>query len=143
MVHLPAEIKQNIAADDDGRIRITQAYLSNSVAVEIPTESSAPILPATFNLYQNYPNPFNPATTIEFDINHDGNSYGMSDVTLDVFNILGQKVRTLVDEPMLPGRYTVEWDGTSENGGTVATGIYLYRLKVGEKHQSKKMLLLK
>ena len=62
---------------------------------------------------------------------------------LDVFNVLGQKVKTLLDQPLGPGTYTVEWDGKNESGTTVATGIYLYRLKVGDKQQSKKMVLLK
>ena len=142
VINLPASIKQNIDADDNGRIRITQAYLSSKDAVEIPLDQPNPILPATFNLYQNYPNPFNPVTSIDFDISHSA-SGGVSDVRLDIFNILGQNVKTLVDEPMGPGTYTVEWDGTNAGGSKVATGIYLYRLQVGDKHQSKKMLLLK
>ncbi len=142
IMRLPAHAKTNINADDKNRIRITQAYLASSDATEIPTEPISPILPVTFNLYQNYPNPFNPQTRIEFDITRDV-AGGSSQVSLDVFNILGQKVSNLLDKTLTPGRYTVEWDGTDDNGRQVATGIYLYRLKVGDSQQARKMLLLK
>lgn len=142
VVNLPAQIKEDIAADDEAAIRITKAYLSTNEAVEIPLEQENPILPGTFVLYQNYPNPFNPITTIDFDISHD-DADGASNVKLDVYNILGQKVKTLVDEPLGPGSHTVEWNGANESGSPVATGIYLYRLKIGDKSQSKKMVLLK
>lgn len=143
VINLPASIKKDIGAEDEGRIRITKAYLASKDAVEIPLDQPKPILPATFNLYQNYPNPFNPTTNIDFDISHNGSTSGISNVRLDIFNILGQNVKTLLDEPLGPGTYTVEWDGTNSGGSKVATGIYLYRLQVGDKHQSKKMLLLK
>jgi len=143
VINLPASIKKDIGAEDEGRIRITKAYLASKDAVEIPLDQPKPILPATFNLYQNYPNPFNPTTNIDFDISHNGSTSGISNVRLDIFNILGQNVKTLLDEPLGPGTYTVEWDGTNSGGTKVATGIYLYRLQVGDKHQSKKMLLLK
>ncbi len=142
VLNLPAQIKQDILADDEANIRITQAYLSSPDARKIDLEGLDPVLPATFNLYQNYPNPFNPTTKIDFDISH-GEIKGVSNVKLDVFNVLGQKVKTLLDQPLGPGTYTVEWDGKNESGSTVATGIYLYRLKVGDKQQSKKMVLLK
>jgi len=64
-------------------------------------------------------------------------------VRLDVFNILGQQVKVLVDENMVPGPHTVIWDGTNHNNEAVATGIYLYRLQVDKEHKTKKMLLLK
>jgi len=89
-------------------------------------------LPVKFDLAQNYPNPFNPVTKIIFDIPEH------TKATLDVFNVLGQKVATLVDGELAPDRYEVEWDGAE-----AATGIYFYRLTADEFVMTKKMLLLK
>jgi hypothetical protein len=94
-------------------------------------------LPRTFRLGQNYPNPFNPTTMIEFSVPE------RADVQLDIYNILGRKVETLVDREMAAGDYTVQWDGTNQSGQSVATGIYLYRLTTGDHTASRKMLLLK
>jgi methionine-rich copper-binding protein CopC len=94
-------------------------------------------LPRTFRLGQNYPNPFNPTTAIEFSVPE------RADVKLDIYNILGRKVKTLVDREMTAGDYTVQWDGTNQSGHSVATGVYLYRLTAGDHSASRKMLLLK
>lgn len=96
-----------------------------------------PLLPEDYALYQNYPNPFNPETTIRFALPAAGH------VRLDILNILGQKVTTLLDREMPAGVSNVVWDGTSGSGHTVATGIYFYRLTSGTFTQSKKMILLK
>ncbi|MFQ6091462.1 MAG: T9SS type A sorting domain-containing protein [bacterium] len=93
--------------------------------------------PSSFWHTQNYPNPFNPETEI---------SYGLSEpshVRLAVFNLIGQKVRTLVDEPKESGYYTVIWNGGDEFGGDVASGVYFCRLQAGEFTSLRKMLLLK
>lgn len=94
-------------------------------------------LPRTFRLGQNYPNPFNPTTAIEFSVPE------RADVKLDIYNILGRRVKTLVDREMTAGDYTVQWDGTNQSGHSVATGVYLYRLTAGDHSASRKMLLLK
>ena len=94
-------------------------------------------LPAEFALYPNYPNPFNPQTIIEFNLPR------YSVVSLDVFNILGERIRTLVSDLLPPGRHTVTWDGTTSSGEQAASGIYFYRLSAGDFIQSRKMLLLK
>jgi hypothetical protein len=94
-------------------------------------------LPLTFALAQNYPNPFNPETTIEFQI------ATLSDVKLEVFNVLGQKVRTLVNEATQPGRYKVTWRGVNDFGLPVASGVYVYQITAGEFVQVQKMLFLK
>jgi hypothetical protein len=94
-------------------------------------------LPRTFRLGQNYPNPFNPTTVIEFSVPE------RADVKLEIYNILGRKVKTLVERVMPAGDYTVQWDGTNLSGQSVATGIYLYRLTAGDHSASRKMLLLK
>jgi hypothetical protein len=94
-------------------------------------------LPETYSLSQNYPNPFNPRTQISYEL-----PVG-SQVTLTVYNILGQKVATLVDKKMSAGRYMVDWDGTSDRGRRVSSGVYLYKIEAGDFTQTKKMLLLK
>jgi hypothetical protein len=95
------------------------------------------VLPREYALSQNYPNPFNPNTTIEYAVPK------RSNVRLEVFNILGQSVRTLVDELKPAGEYKVVWDTRDNRGQLVSIGVYLYRLRVGGIVLSKKMLLLR
>ncbi|MEQ9278070.1 MAG: T9SS type A sorting domain-containing protein [Balneola sp.] len=85
-----------------------------------------------FGLQQNYPNPFNPSTTISYSVAEN------ADVTLNVFNMLGQKVATLVNSTQSEGSYTVTWDASN-----VASGIYIYRLQAGNKVFTRKMNLIK
>jgi hypothetical protein len=143
IIKLPFVSRGVIAENDNRQVRITRAFISSGAAKSIPVKSSGSgPLPNTFELYQNRPNPFNPITTIDFYIS--GSDFGgYEEVTLEVFNILGQKVVTLLDEEMAPGQYSVVWDGTDERGDHSASGVYLYRLKVGDASQTKKMLLLK
>jgi hypothetical protein len=94
-------------------------------------------LPQTFELTQNFPNPFNPMTNIEFALPE------ASDVTVEVVNILGQRVAELIDNRLPAGTYRVEWNGKDFAGKPVATGIYFYRIKAGDFIETKKMLLLK
>ncbi|WP_456408054.1 LamG-like jellyroll fold domain-containing protein [Caldithrix abyssi] len=94
-------------------------------------------LPTAFELSQNYPNPFNPSTEIRFALPE------VSDVQLEVFNLLGQKVKTLFNGRANPGTYRVSWNGTNESGRAVASGVYLYRLKAGKVQKFKKMILLR
>jgi hypothetical protein len=94
-------------------------------------------IPQEFALRQNYPNPFNPNTTIKFQLPH------TEDVKLAVYNILGQKVRILLNEKMNAGYYQVSWDGLSEHGRQMASGVYIYRLEAGSFVEVKKMTLMK
>ncbi len=94
-------------------------------------------LPSDFTLAQNYPNPFNPTTTIAFSLSRRGK------VRLDVFNMLGQRVKTLVDEERAAGQYTIEWNGTDNGGHSVASGMYLYRLQTTDATVARKMVLVK
>ncbi len=96
-------------------------------------------VPLTYELYQNYPNPFNPTTTIQFSIA----SKVPTNVRLTVYNVLGQKVKTLVDDYRSQGTYRVIWDGRNEGGNMAASGVYFYMLKTDSFIQTKKMLLLK
>jgi hypothetical protein len=101
-------------------------------------------LPNTFELAQNYPNPFNPTTTIPFTVS--GSQFMVHSpihTTLVIYNILGQKVRTLVDEEKLPGNYSIIWDGKDYSGKEVASGIYFYQLKTKDFSDTQKMVLLR
>jgi len=94
-------------------------------------------IPADYLVSQNYPNPFNQSTTIEYTLPV------RSEVTIDVFNILGEKVKSLFYGILTSGRHSISWDGTNEKGKTAGTGIYFYRVKSGEYIQVRKMMLLK
>jgi hypothetical protein len=100
-------------------------------------DESGDFLPDRSFLNQNYPNPFNLETTISYNLSRQGYA------KIEVFNLLGQRVRTLVDKDMPAGSYTISWDGTSTDGQIVATGIYLYRFKAGDHVETRKMLLMK
>jgi len=101
------------------------------------TDSEEPNLPTEFNLAQNYPNPFNPSTTVAYSLKEGGH------VTIDIYNVLGQNVKTLVDEYQDAGRYTKVWDGHDQSGVEVASGIYFYKIKAGDFSDIKKMVLMK
>ena len=122
------------------------AYTDEPGTYGILWESGVPVnvLPEKYHLAQNYPNPFNPTTTIEYalpDIPGSGN--GIQQVRLELFNILGQKVATLVDKPHKPGLYQVQWDGKDDRGKTLSSGVYFYRIRAGEYIKSHKMVLLR
>lgn len=102
---------------------------------EIPGSENS--RPTEFALSQNYPNPFNPDTYIEFELAR------ASHVKIDIFNIVGQKVKTLVDEEMQPGRYVADWDSKDQQGNSVSSGIYFYRMQADNFSDMKKMLLVK
>jgi agmatine/peptidylarginine deiminase len=90
-----------------------------------------------FTLHQNYPNPFNPSTHIGFRISN----FGL--VSLDVFDVTGRRITTLLQEELQPDEYKVSWDGRDEKGQQVASGVYIYRLESKGFVQTRKMLLLK
>ena len=90
-----------------------------------------------YRLMNNYPNPFNPQTTIAYTIMSAGK------VELTVYNILGQEVTKLVNNYRQPGNYTVLWDGTNKDGKEVSGGLYLYRLKVNDFVETKRMVFIK
>jgi hypothetical protein len=101
-------------------------------------------LPKKISLSQNYPNPFNPATTIPFQVRSLEFGVGRPiHTTLTIYNLVGQKVRVLLDEEMLPGDYQAIWDGKDDNDKKVSSGIYFYRFKAGDNSETKKMIMLK
>ncbi len=91
----------------------------------------------TYQLVNNYPNPFNPTTTIRFQIPQPEH------VTITVYDILGRQVNKLINGLYKAGSHQVHWNGKNERGQSVASGLYIYRIKAGNFMQSKKMLLLK
>ncbi len=97
--------------------------------------------PAGFLLSQNYPNPFNPETRVEYAV--PGSQKDGVPVLLEIYNVLGQLVRTLVDQPQSGGKHEVVWDGKDDGGKDVASGIYFYRLKAGETVETKRMVLIR
>ncbi len=110
---------------DETTLMITDVAGSNS------------LIPSEFALDQNFPNPFNPDTQISYDLP------SSTDVFLKIYNIMGQEVRTIVDETQPAGQYTVLWDGKNNYGTRVSSGIYVYVIKAGDFVKSKRMTLLK
>ena len=94
-------------------------------------------LPGNFALHNNYPNPFNPVTNITYDIPE------VANVTLEIYNITGQKVRTLAQGSHEPGRYRVLWNATNDHGEGLSSGMYVYRIQAGDFVSTKKLVLMK
>lgn len=127
--------------------RITTSYIINNrpaekgsdiLIGESTTDVIANIIPQEFSLSQNYPNPFNPTTTIEFALPE------ASAVNLTIYNMLGQEVKTLVNDEKQAGFYSIQWNGEDNGGGSsTASGIYIYRISAGKNVISKKMIFLK
>ncbi|MEA1972150.1 MAG: T9SS type A sorting domain-containing protein, partial [Candidatus Cloacimonadota bacterium] len=112
---------------------------SNEVEAIVETGSSTEENEITNidRLIGNYPNPFNPETTISFNIQE------TNDVLLEIFNIKGQKIKTLINSALPAGNHKVVWNGTDENDLQVSSGIYFYKLRSTGFEQIKKMILMK
>jgi hypothetical protein len=146
-------VKLSFTGNDLDRVKFTPTLvgkqegvtLVDASAKEIKTETADESklsagkgnLPGKFDVFQNFPNPFNATTQIRYNLPKD------AQVKLEVFNILGQKVRTLVDEPQTAGFKQIIWDGTNSKGDIVSSGVYFYRIKAGDLDQVLKMSLLK
>jgi len=110
-------------------------WLSDGIVTSVSDIKTDP--PNNFTLKQNYPNPFNPQTLIEYNLIED--SY----VKLEIYNSVGQKIKTLVSKTQSSGPHSVIWNGTNELGKILSSGIYYYRLEANEFTLTKKMLFLK
>jgi hypothetical protein len=95
------------------------------------------VVPVEFALHENYPNPFNPTTTLRFDLPE------VSNITLTIYNMLGQKVRTFDMQGATAGYHTLKWNATNDYGDPVGAGVYLYQLQTKDFVKTRKMVLLK
>jgi hypothetical protein len=94
-------------------------------------------IPTEFDLHENYPNPFNPITTLRFGLPE------VSDITLTIYNILGQRVRSFNMESTPAGYHSIKWNATNDYGEQVGAGVYLYQLRANQFVKTRKMVLLK
>ena len=94
-------------------------------------------LPRVFSLSQNYPNPFNLETRIKYDLP------ARARVKLDIYNLRGELIRTLRDEEQPAGKYELRWDGRNADDNTVASGVYVYRIRAGDWKMTRRMTLVK
>ena len=104
--------------------------------LDVVSKIEAP-LPQDYELNQNYPNPFNASTKIAFALPE------AQQVSLDIYNISGQKVRTLINGRLDAGRYDVVWNSVGDDGSTVASGVYFYKLNTESHNLTRKMSLIK
>jgi len=130
-------------------ITIKEATLVDRDANKIPVEiiavmkdeegldAEGSIIPKNFVLSQNLPNPFNPETQISYDLP------SACQVKLCIYNLLGQKARTLLDEYQSAGHKIVNWDGKDDRGNGLASGVYFYRIQAGDFTDAKKMIMIK
>jgi len=109
---------------------------SNLVEVDVQ-DADDPVIPLVTKLNGNYPNPFNPVTNIKYAVSEAG------PVSIDIYNIKGEKVKSLVNELMEANYYITEWDGTDDNQNSVSSGVYFYKMKAGRYTSTKKMILMK
>ncbi len=122
------------SAVDSGLAALSFDYIDGNILIspEVGVRERAHGLPVAFNLSQNFPNPFNPVTTIQYSVPR------QSHVSIVIFNLLGQKVSTLVDGVVSPGDHTVTWDGAA-----VASGVYFCRMNASGFSETTKLMLLK
>ena len=125
-----------IPTTGDGTIELVDVQLSDASGGLLSSSAAKSIVPTEYALLQNYPNPFNAGTVIAFDLKME------TDWNLAVYNIAGQTVRTFSGHDAV-GQVHVTWDGTTETGSPVASGVYFYRLKADAFTATKKMTLLK
>ena len=111
------------------------AIMSINTGVVMSTDND--VLPGVFRLHQNYPNPFNPETMIQFDVPQ------RVDLILSVYDLLGRKVKTLVQDNLDIGSYSVKWSGLSDTGEMLPSGMYFYELNSSKFHSVKKLILVK
>jgi hypothetical protein len=132
---------ERVVLEVNGPVSIISALGANesadAIAFSITNNDNVSSLPREFILDQNHPNPFNPITVIGFALPL------ACDVSLDIFNIAGQKVASLVNGMLEAGNHNIEWDSRGSDGQPLASGIYFYRLRAGEFVDTKKMMLLK
>ncbi len=132
-----AELEWNVYADD-GLISVPADNGPLTLSIDVSNLSvEDEIIPDVFALHQNYPNPFNPVTTIRFDVPEH------SLVKMEIYNILGQSVRTLVNQDLNAGFHSIQWNGTNDQGKPLASGMYIYSIQANGFHAVKKLVYMK
>ena len=142
--HVDSQQGKKIAEEDAngliGAAEIIISNVQNGILKEASPDDFLPVceqVPCQFELSQNYPNPFNSSTTITYSLEY--SSY----VVIKIYNILGDEVKTLVNEDKDCGSYSINWDGNDNSGNFVATGLYIYKIHAGDFSQIKKMVYFK
>jgi len=120
---------------DKGMYYLCSGEIGNLVVTDV--DETNDYTPSDYSLKQNYPNPFNPATTIDFHVPETGL------VTIKIYDVLGQLLKTLVDEVKSEGSYSIMWNGKDENKKSAVSGIYIYQMTANNYKSSKKMITLK
>jgi hypothetical protein len=127
----------DIAVNNYGDYNLSILDNRADIVVGIDNPDRDRLVPVDFILSQNYPNPFNASTVINYNVPSRGH------VTVSIYNLLGRKINTIVDESKTSGRHTVRWDGTDSDGNSVASGLYFYQIRIADRVESKKAILLK
>ena len=133
----PGELLRIHAPTVSSGVRLTRAAFNNGEIQGQMDDWAAAVIPGRYALHANVPNPFNPGTVIRFDLPQ------ASHVSLEVFDVVGQKVRTLLAEERPAGSHRVVWDGRDETRAAVSTGVYFCRMQAGTFAQTRRMLLLR
>lgn len=133
-------VETRAVKQDDGSLLVSKIRTLSAGAITSVPGSQTPV-PFNFSLEQNYPNPFNPTTTII--VNLSDNIARQFQIRLTVYNILGQTVRTLLQQPLQPGTHQIRWDGKDEFGNPMPSGVYLYQLQAGTFSETRRMVLMK
>jgi hypothetical protein len=127
--------------EDNARFEVANGLIADPNQLSNPAVVAGVLdiqsTPTEFALLQNFPNPFNPETTIQYNLAES------ADVTLQIYNVVGQVVRTLVAERQSAGRYRVQWSGMDDRSVPVSSGIYFYKIAAGKQGEVKKLMLLK
>ncbi|MFZ0392032.1 MAG: FlgD immunoglobulin-like domain containing protein [Calditrichia bacterium] len=140
--NLPVEKHYQYVLTESGTDKVHVLKAGEAVQITSPAVTSLRLsreemIPLEFAVHQNYPNPFNPETVIDFALPENSHVY------IEVYNILGQRVRSLINEKREAGYHSVSWDGTNDIGQKTASGVYIYRVVAGNNLSIKKMLLLR
>ena len=140
---LTADVEVTVKVMDTGESSVGVVLRADAVKFSLIEEvtgiesSSSESIPNKYHLHQNYPNPFNPETVIVYQIPK------AEHVKIEVFNLLGERMKTLINLFLAAGNHSITWDGKNYNGSQVASGTYFYRIKAGNFIQTKKMIYLR
>jgi hypothetical protein len=125
---------RDFAGNESGPSNFRSTKGKSVLPAKLLTQSD---IPEEYRLAQNYPNPFNPVTTIKYDLPED------SFVHLDIYDLLGREVKTLLNEVVKAGYKVVSWEGKDNNGNPVSTGMYIYRLTVNSAESNEGILVVR